>query len=199
MAEPDSDAILMRRTARGDGQAFRTLVERHHVAVFGLARRQLGSDADAEEVAQDAFLRLFQAAGRYRPEVPLRSYLMIITARLCLNRSARKERRSVELRAPQALDTVAPAGSGSQPQRVLERRELETRVRRALADLPADQRLAMVMMRFEGLDCAEIASAMKRSVGAVHALLFRARNALRQSLAPVPGSRLEEVDDEPEL
>jgi len=199
VAEPDSDAVLMRRTARGDAQAFRVLVERHHGAVFGLARRQLGSDPDAEEVVQDAFQRLFQAAGRYRPEVPLRGYLMTIAARLCLNRRARKERRYMELRAPQELDAVAADGPGFTPQRALERQELEARVRRALDALPADQRLAIVMMRFEGMDCAEIAKVMKRSVGAVHALLFRARNALRRSLVVAPGAGVEEVDHEPDL
>lgn len=199
MVEAESDGILMQRTARGDGQAFRTLVERHHANIFRLARRQLGSEAEAEDVVQDAFLRLFQAAGRYRPEVSLRRYLATIAARLCLNRRARMEHRRVELREPKDLDAAVGSGAGGQALQSLERRELEARVRRALDALPADQRLAILLFRFDGLDCAEIAKVMKRSEGAVHALMFRAREALRSSLGAVAGSGNEEVEDEADL
>lgn len=192
MSEPESDQSLMQRSAGGDAQAFRELVERYGTAVFGLARRQLGSDADAEEIAQEAFMRLYRAASRYQPEVPLRSYLLTIATRLCLNRRSRQERRRIDLRSTQDLD-ASSAKEGESQLEAIERRELEQRVRQALDLLPADQRLAVVLMRFEGLGCAEIARVMKRSEGAVHALLFRARDALRRCLSGFLGSGSEEV------
>jgi RNA polymerase sigma-70 factor (ECF subfamily) len=189
----------MRQSAAGDGLAFRALVERHHAAVYRLARRQLGSSADAEDIVQETFQRLFVAAARYRPEVPLRGYLLTIAGRLCLNRRARHEHSRVELRAPEGLEAAGESESVPEQQRLLEQREQDARVRRALDALPADQRLAIVLLRFEGQDCAQIARSMKRSVGAVHALLFRARGALRQSLGARPGPEREEVEHGPKV
>ena len=185
----ESDRVLVERCARGDESAFRLLVERYAGAVYRLARRQLGSESEAEDVTQETFFRLYRAARRYRPEVPLGSYLRLIAARLCLNRRARKENRLLEFQPPELLDSKEGTVDTPRPEETLERRKLEQKVRQAIDSLPANQRLALVLMRFEGLDCRQIGRLMGRSPGAVHALLFRARGALQKMLRA--GERLE--------
>src|SRR6476469_8836997 len=102
-----ADHELMARAAKGDGQAFRTLAERHAERALGLARRILGNEAIAEDVVQDAFLRVWINAPRWRPEAAFRTWLYRIVVNLCLN----ARRRAPDLPLDAAADVVdtAPA------------------------------------------------------------------------------------------
>ncbi len=176
------DATLVARTAAGDDEAFRMLVERHHRAIFRLAYRHLGSVADAEDVTQDTFQRLFEAARRYRPERPLRTYLFTIAARLCLNRKRRHDRSRTESLAPAALEASPAPSTATSPEEVLWQKEREAAIRGALGELPADQRLALILLRYEEVSGEEIARILDRSPAAVHSLLYRARSRLAELL-----------------
>lgn len=175
----------MQRVASGDRAAFAALVERYQALVFRVAYRVLGRRADAEDVVQDTFLRLYLARARYRPTASFSSYLLTITTRLCLNRKARKSARQETSSEPDALERAAGAGeeAGSE-QRVLQE-ERDRAVRAAIAALPADQRMALVLFRFEQLSYEEIAAAMNRSESSVTSLLWRARARLRDALGEI--------------
>lgn len=174
------DAWLMTQIADGDHGAFAALVERYQQMVFALAYRHLGSRADAEDMAQETFVRLYQAAPRYRQAAPLRAYLLTITSRLCLNRSARAPRRREQGVDGSALEQFATVDAG--PEQELLGRERALAVQRAVLALPDDQRLALLLFRFEGLSCEAVAEAMGKSVAAVTSLLWRARERLGHEL-----------------
>ena len=169
----------MARVASGDQSAFRDLVTRHQNMVFGLAYRYLGDAADAEEIAQEAFCRLYAAAGRYRPEAAFRTYLLRIVTNLCSNRRARAYRRREEIRDPSDLDTKS---SMATPRSELLGAERDQAVRDAVAALPDDQRITLILFRFEGLSYEEVSDLTGKSVSSVTSTLWRARANLRRAL-----------------
>ena len=175
MGEPD-DRDLMARTARGDAGAFRQLSQRHASRAHGLARRIVGSQAIAEEIVQEAFLRVWVNAPRWRPVAEFHTWLYRVVTNLCLN-----ERR----RSPFApLDTAGdPADPRPDAAADLERAELDLRIAAAIAALPARQRAAIVLTYHEGLDNAEAAAVLETTVSGIETLLVRARRALRAARA----------------
>lgn len=175
------DEKLVARVAQGDHEAFRALVVRHRESVFGIAFRYLGNRSDAEEMAQETFVRLFEAAHRYRFEAKFRTYLLTITVRLCLNRRARRDRRE-EAYDPGStvfsrLPSVAP-----NPEDAVVRDERRLAISEAVLSLPEDQRLALILFYFEELPYQTIAKMMGKPIPAVTSLLWRARERLRRDL-----------------
>jgi len=171
MDEP-SDHDLMARTATGDRRAFRTLAERHTGRALSLARRILGSEAFAEDIVQDALLRVWINAPRWRPEAAFRTWLYRIVVNLCLN--ARRRAPHLPLAAADRMPDPAPA-----PDAQLQARERDRRIAAAVAALPERQRAAIVLTYQEGLGNAEVAAVLDTSVSAVETLLVRAKRALR--------------------
>jgi RNA polymerase sigma-70 factor (ECF subfamily) len=169
-----SDYELLRRTAAGDREGFGVLVRRHQARVIALAQRFLGRPEAAEDVCQDAFLRVFETARSFNPEAQFSTWLYRIVANLCWDarRRVRRERRmswrAVPV-APQEIGTVA-------------RNEIELAVRRAVAELPDRQRLVLILHRFEGLGHREIAAITGCSVGSIESCLVRAYATLRARL-----------------
>jgi RNA polymerase sigma-70 factor (ECF subfamily) len=173
-----SDHDLMARTAQGDGRAFRTLAERHAGRALRLARRILGNEALAEDIVQDALLRVWTNAPRWRPEAAFRTWLYRVVVNLCLN----AKRRTPELPLD-AADHVADPAAGADSQ--LETRERDRRLAAAIGALPERQRTAIVLSYQEGLSNAEIAAVLDTSVSSVETLLVRARRALRTRLGDI--------------
>jgi len=167
---PDHD--LMARTAQGDARAFRTLAQRHAGRTLGLARRILGNEAAAEEIVQDAFLRVWTHAPRWRPEAAFRTWLYRIVVNLCLN----AKRRPAHLPLEAAHDVADPAAAADAK---LETAERDRRLAAAVDALPERQRAAVVLTYQEGLSNAEVAAVLDTSVSAVETLLVRAKQALR--------------------
>jgi len=147
--------------------------------VFGVALRMLGNRAEAEEVAQEAFVRAHRALGAFRGDAKLSTWLYAITSRLCLNRLASGERRLARQGedALLRLSDVAP-----RPDAALERRELETALGRAIAELPEDRRIVVVLRDLEGLSYEEIAQVLELELGTVRSRLHRARAELKEKL-----------------
>jgi RNA polymerase sigma-70 factor (ECF subfamily) len=198
--DPDRhDKALMVRVADGDQAAFRELVVRYQRTIHALAFRYLGSAADAEEIAQETFCRLFQAAPRYRaePGATFRTYLLRIATNLCTNRKARAYRSHEEGRDFAIVDQGA--SDGGDPRKELLAARLSEAVRAAVATLPDDQRMDIILFRFDNLSYEEIAVATGRSVSAVTSSLWRARTALREALAPwmAPAGRTQDVAPRP--
>lgn len=179
------DYALMDRIARGDHEAFRELVETYQSVVVGTVSRMLGNPSDAEDIAQQVFLRIWRNAKRYQPDAKFTTYLFTITRNLVFNESRRRSRKnevsSDEREASSHQQAEAP--SDARPDAAALHRELQKAVDQAIAALPETQRLAVVLRRYEEMPYEEIGAVLNLSVPAVKSVLFRARGALRQSLA----------------
>jgi len=182
--EDAEDIRLMALIGAGGEGAFEQLVERHQRLVIGTVGRMLGSGSDAEDIAQQVFVRVWKNAKRYEPRAKFTTWLLKITRNLVFNELRRRSRHpqvplqsesDEEERPLKDEQAVAPDAS-------LLEHELQQAVDAAIANLPETQRMAVVLRRYEELSYEEIAAAMDQSVSAVKSLLFRARTELRQSL-----------------
>ncbi len=145
----------------------------------------LGSAADAEDIGQQVFVRVWKSAARYEPTAKFTTWLMTITRNLVFNEMRRRRRTHLipmetdqdEAGHRQYADLEAPAPS----ERLMDA-ELQEAINAAIAGLPENQRVAMVLRRYEGMPYEEIAKVLKTSVPAVKSIIFRARSALKESL-----------------
>jgi RNA polymerase sigma-70 factor (ECF subfamily) len=175
----------MERIGRGDHQAFRELVERHQNAVIGTVAKMLGNRHDAEDIAQQVFLRVWRNARHYRPDAKFTTYLFTITRNLVFNETRRRGRKK-EVSSDEreeASNQQIEENPDRRPDAELLQAELQQAVDKAIASLPESQRMAVVLRRYEQLSYEEIAEVLKLSVSAVKSLLFRARSSLRETLA----------------
>lgn len=174
----DSDEALMARVARGDQPAFRVLARRHLPAIVRLARRILGNSADAEDVAQEAMLRVWTHAPRWQPLAAFKTWLTRVVVNLCLDRKRRAP--WVELEAAGEIVDSAPVAS-----ELAETDERERLLQAAIADLPDRQRTAIVLTYSEGMSNAQVADILDTSVSAVETLLVRGKQNLRHALGGI--------------
>ena len=174
--ETEDDAGLLARVSAGDARAFRGLVDRHLPTVLAIARRMLRDDAEAEDVAQEALLRLWRnAAALELGEAGVRPWLRRVVANLSIDRA----------RAKRSTTTTDAVPEGSEPAnqvRQVAERELGVRVDAALQALPERQRLALTLFHYEGMSQIEVGDAMGISDEAVESLLARARRTLKAAL-----------------
>jgi RNA polymerase sigma-70 factor, ECF subfamily len=170
------DASLVAAAANGDAAAFRSLVDRHLSGVLAVARRMLRDDAEAEDVAQEALLRLWRSADGLEVGVQgLRPWLRRVVSNLCVDRMRSGRRLMVVEEVP---DRAEPATQLTQ----LEARDVSRRVDAALKELPDRQRMALTLFHYEGLSQVEVGRIMGISDEAVESLLARARRHLKDGL-----------------
>ncbi len=172
----------MAEIAQGDRRAFRALVERHVGRAQGLAYRVLGNRSDAEELAQEAFLRVWTVAPRWRLDggASFRTWFSRVVVNLCIDRKRRRRTEPLEA----AGDPVDPAPPAD---RLVAESEETATVAAAVAELPERQRIALSLCYWQGLSNAEAAETMGLSVGAIESLLVRARRTLKDKLGPALG------------
>jgi len=188
------DRELVEKAQKGDGAAFAMLVERHQRQVYRLALRMTGSEADAQEILQEAFLNAYQKLPLFRGEAQFSSWLYRIAANSALMRLRRK-RRAPDALADQPLELAGPRFSaeghleptsvGDWSQRADEKMmstELGTAIDKAVKELPDDYRTVFLLKDVDGLSNDDIAHALELSVPAVKSRLHRARLALREKL-----------------
>jgi RNA polymerase sigma-70 factor, ECF subfamily len=166
-----SDEDLMLLVGKGDVQAFEQIVLRHQTFAWSVAYRFVGHREDAEDLVQDAFLRLLAAGPRYRPTASFRTYFSRIISRLCLDHIQKKRPVS----ADHLLEFEDPSPL---PDRVMVSEEQAMAVRRGMAMLPSNQRLAIILRYYEDYSYREIAVALGTTDKAVERLLARGREAL---------------------
>ncbi len=174
----DVPAFLERLRA-GDARAFEQLVATYQHRVFGVALRMLGSAAEAEEVAQEAFLRAYRSLPEFRGDAKLSTWLYAIVSRLCLNRLALGERKAVRHGEEILLRVADPHGG---PDAGAERGEMEAALHRAIAELAEDRRVVVILRDLEGLSYEEIAAALGIDLGTVRSRLHRARMDLKDKM-----------------
>jgi RNA polymerase sigma-70 factor (ECF subfamily) len=171
-----SDNDLMSEMAQGDLSAFEQLVHRHQASAWNAAYRLLGNANDAEDVAQEAFLRILRAAPRYQPTAAFRTYLYRIVTRLC-----RDHRRKAS--PPSCPNPDAKPGKGPTAEACVVAREERRAVRKALASLPTRQREAVILRYYERLSYDEIGEVMGASRKGVERLLARGRTTLARQMS----------------
>jgi RNA polymerase sigma-70 factor (ECF subfamily) len=184
-----SDKELMVRAKSGDRSAFKEIVDKYYRRVINVAYRLLEDREEAEDVAQETFLRVYRSFTSYEPKAEVTTYLYTIATRLALNRLRKKKRfrwfSLDEFRDEEGKGSGEIAGDpGDRPDRLCERAERETIVRLSLDALPPAQKTAVILSRFEGLSYKQIAKVMNISVSAVESKLHRAKQTLRKQLSP---------------
>ncbi len=188
--EPDVDAALMLRVKQGETAAFAELVEHYKQPVLNLAYRMLRDATEAEDLAQNVFVQVYKAAHRYEANSKFSTWLFTIARNFCLNEIRRRSRHpadSMDASSSEHEDQAQPQFEDKQavspPNRLLES-ELEQKIQEALAQLPENQRTAIVLCRQEELSYEDIARVLGCSVSATKSLIFRGRETLKQKLKP---------------
>jgi RNA polymerase sigma-70 factor (ECF subfamily) len=182
------DRELILATRQGDFEAFEILVRRHQAGIFNVAYRMFGNRHDAEDAAQDTFLRAFRALDTFDENRPLVPWLKRIAINVCLNRLEKERIRP----AVTATDINRPSQERASmddwrhvrpsPEQEAVANESAGQVRTMILRLPPQYRVAIELRHFQGLSYREMAESLDRSVGNVKSDLFRARKMLAQML-----------------
>jgi RNA polymerase sigma-70 factor, ECF subfamily len=182
MPEPEDDVMCVARCLRGDASAFEPIVRRYQRVLFSLAHRMLGDYEDALDATQNAFIRAYEGLDGYDPQRRFFSWIYRIVVNECLNvRRARRPRESLE----ESIEEPASAG----PLQAVEHLEQSASIDRALAKLPEDQRLVVVLRHFADLSYAEIADVVGTPEKTVKSRLFEGRQRLGALLRLPPQGR----------
>ena len=166
------DRILVQAAQDGDLDAFEALVGRHQPAVYRVALRMLGSEADAQDATQQTFVRAWRALPRFRHDSAVTTWLYRIVTRRCLD--------LIAARRPTEALTDAQPDPRLDPVHTAEQRARLKAVTCAIAQLPGDQRAALILREFEGLSYDQVADALNTSVPAIKGRIHRARLAVLQ-------------------
>ncbi|MBN2024557.1 MAG: sigma-70 family RNA polymerase sigma factor [Pirellulales bacterium] len=188
----DPDVRLMLEVRDDSAAAFEELMLRYQSRLVNVLTHLVGSRDQAEDLAQDVFLRVFRARKRYVPASKFSTWLFTIANNVAANaRRTLSRRQEVKLDArgsgplgAHPLDVLAQASSSQMPTRLLAKAEAREVVRLALGALNERQRLAVLLNKFEGMNYADIAEVMEISPQAIKSLLCRARGHLREVLEP---------------
>ncbi|MEQ1851638.1 MAG: sigma-70 family RNA polymerase sigma factor [Chthoniobacteraceae bacterium] len=184
--DPARDLRLMERVRKGDVEAFRELVEAHERRVIGTVTRMLGDENEAEDLAQQVFVRVWKSASRWEPTAKFTTWLYTILRNLVFNECRRRSRHPTRSLDAASDDEEHPQqfadGNTKAPDTSLLDAEMQDAIERAIQELPEAQRMAVVMRRYQDVSYEEIAEVLDLTVPAVKSLLFRARTDLREKL-----------------
>jgi len=189
-AEMEPDAALMMRVKQGDSGAFSELVDKYQQPVMNLVYRMLRDATEAEDVAQSVFVQVYRSAHRYEVTAKFSTWLFTIARNLCLNELRRRSRHPAEsIHTPhpeqedQPLHQFEDKRTASPPDSLLQG-ELEEKIEQAVAELPENQRIAILLCRQDELSYEEIAKVLGCSLSATKSLIHRGRETLRLKLKP---------------
>jgi RNA polymerase sigma-70 factor (ECF subfamily) len=189
MTQDDNDQQLVQRVQAGDKSAFNLLVLKYQHRVLKLVGRFVSDAAEAEDVAQEAFLKAYRALASFRGESAFYTWLYRIAINTAKNALVANRRRPVDfdldLQDPDQYERQARLKDDDTPEGVLLTDEIRNVVEHALEQLPEDLRTAIVLRELEGMSYEEIAEAMDCPVGTVRSRIFRAREAIDKKLKPL--------------
>lgn len=178
----DYDTELMLRASRGEDAAFRELFDRHYRRAVNIAYRSTGDSDLAEDIAMDAFARIYESRRSFKPKAKFTTYLYRIVVNLSIN--AAKNRKTIKhVSLDDSSETIA--SESTTPEQNIMREDLARAVRKAILALPPNQRIALILIRYEGFSYQQAAEYMGTSVGAVESLLHRAKWNLYKALKPI--------------
>ncbi len=183
---PPLDEELVKRCQRGEVQAFDQLVRRYQNKVFGLAYRMLGIREEAEDLAQDIFIKAFQSLNGFKGESRFSTWLYRIATNRCLNRLKEERRRNPglfsSLLTPDSV--LSTKDDPSSPHLRLEKKALQELVQSRIKELKGEHRLILVLRDIQGLSYEDIAVVLNLEIGTVRSRLHRARMELKGLLSP---------------
>jgi RNA polymerase sigma-70 factor (ECF subfamily) len=183
----DADEALVAAAQAGDTDAVEALVRRYQTRIFNFALAMTGSAADADDLAQETFIRAFRGLHRFRGDSSFKNWLYRIAANAAATLRGSQQRRSPVWEARVEADDVAERHMAARGESAEWRAIRRQAIDRALAALPPDLRVAVVLRDVEGLDYKEIAAATGAPIGTVESRIFRARRRLRPLLQPLMG------------
>lgn len=178
----DSDWQLLSRTAEGEEDAFRQLVERHQDRLVGLCQRLLGDREEALDAAQEVFLKTYGKAGSLQPKGELFTWMYRVATNHCLNRIRRRKLAQFLSLTPDPgaeAASLEPVDNAPDALATLESRRRWRQTLEAIGALPESQRVVLILARFEGLPYRQIGEILGISEGAVESRLFRAMRHLK--------------------
>jgi RNA polymerase sigma-70 factor (ECF subfamily) len=180
-----TDEELVARATAGDLEAFNQLVTRWERPIYALAYRTLGREEDARDVVQEAFLRAYRGLRGFKGQAKFSSWLYRITLNLCRD-WIRRERRAPIVQVPEGTDPMDLADTHAAPAESVEdlvaRREMSAAVARAMAELPEEQRTAIMLKEYQGLTFQEIADLLECPLSTVKTRLYQGLSVLRRRL-----------------
>lgn len=185
----DPDVRLMLKFKEGDKAAFGELLDKYHKRVINFIYRMVQDRDEADDLAQEVFVRVYKSAASYLPRAKFSTWIYRITKNLCLNELRRRKKRFVSLDETISTDEgevkreVADPNAAT-PFQDTSKHELQELVKEAIESLPANQRMAVILRRYEQLSYEDIAQALECSVSAVKSLLNRAKDSLKEKLTP---------------
>ncbi len=188
----DSDVSLMLEFQKGDISSFEKLVQKHKESIINIIYQFIGERDEAEDLAVEVFLRVYRAAKKYQAKAKFTTWLYKITTNLCLNEIRKKAKlQTISLSKPisageekeeELIEKIADAAPS--PQQILEKKERNALIRKAIDSLPAKQRMATILQIYEGLSYKEISRILGCSVKSVERRLYWARTNLKEKLSP---------------
>ncbi len=184
----DPDSELLKRVAKGDDEAFRLLFERHHRLAYSVIYRHIGVQSAAEDLVQEAFLRVYRNAAKWEPSAKFSTWLYTVVSNLCLNYKRDRARDKLRLVSGTGDDDggnpLEQLAAASEPDLdAMDAQERTRIIQAAIAELPDNQRMALILSRYEDKSYEEVATIMETTVAAVKSLTSRARETLREKLA----------------
>lgn len=184
--ESRSDEDLMQEVKRGDQDAFAELMGRYELRLFNYLRRTTGNAADAEDVYQEAFLRVYRHAKRFREDANFRPWLYRIATNLCMDLIRKRKRRnetSLEADGIRPDSSLSVRDLAPSPAQSSEREERRAALASAVDLLPAKQRVVFLLARYEGLGYSEIAQSVGVPIGTVKSRMNAAVKRLKDQLS----------------
>ena len=189
MLTQEEDQQLVERVQRGDKRAFDLLVLKYQHKILGLIVRFVRDPHEAQDVAQEAFIKAYRALANFRGDSQFYTWLYRIAINTAKNylvaRGRRPPESDISAEDAEFMDGDHDLKDIESPERLMLRDEIEATVHRAIAALPEDLRTALTLREFDGLSYEDIAAVMQCPVGTVRSRIFRAREAVDKALQPL--------------
>ena len=199
VSEAKIDQLLVERVQKGDKRAFDLLIQKYQHRIVSLVSRYVSDHAEAQDVAQEAFIKAYRAIGRFRGDSAFYTWLYRIAINTAKNWIVAKNRRPPASDID-AVDAEQYAMSSrlketSTPENEMMREEIERTVFDTIANLPEDLRTAIMLREMDGMSYEEIATTMECPIGTVRSRIFRAREAIDEKLKPLIGGHTDSGDN----
>lgn len=189
MSERQVDQLLVERVQKGEKAAFDLLIAKYQHRIVSLVSRYVNDQADAQDVAQEAFIKAYRAIGRFRGDSAFYTWIYRIAINTAKNWLVARNRRppasDIDASDAEQYDMDSPLKERDTPEHELMREEMERTINDAIADLPEDLRTAIMLREMEGMSYEEIATTMECPIGTVRSRIFRAREAIDEKLKPL--------------
>ena len=198
VSEANVDQLLVERVQKGDKRAFDLLIQKYQHRIVSLVSRYVSDHAEAQDVAQEAFIKAYRAIGRFRGDSAFYTWLYRIAINTAKNWIVAKNRRppasDIDAVDAEAYGISERMTETSTPENEMMREEIERTVYGTIAELPEDLRTAIMLREMDGMSYEEIATTMECPIGTVRSRIFRAREAIDEKLKPLIGGHNDSGD-----